>query len=266
MAVPTLPAPAMATFMTAPVPRRRRRPCRRRCRCPPRLDGGVGALEPGAEPLQGGVGHHQMEDVPVLADQIVEVEAGHAGPGHRHHRDLAGLGQIGQPLARPPLGQLALDQGQGPGRVRPLGFELAGHQPPADLVDGPRHGGHGGDAQAQVDLGPPGVVDAGHDVGDLVGLAGDPGRQDVRVVAAGDRGQGRCLVGPGPVEVVAVEARTHDGGPRPVGGEPPEGLGVAVDDGHRMALLDQPDAQSGTDPATTHDDDVHPNHATRIAG
>ena len=81
------------------------------------------------------------------------------------------------------------------------------------------------------------------------------------VTAARDDG----LVGPGPVEVVTVEARAHDGGPGPVGGEPPEGLGVAVDDGHRVALLDQPDAQAGTDPATTHDDDVHPNHATRIA-
>ncbi len=85
--------------------------------------------------------------------------------------------------------KLALHQGQGAGRIGPFHLTLVRDQPPANLVDGPRHGGHGGDAEPQVDLGATGIVDAGHYVGDLVGLAGDAGGEDVGVVTIGDRGQ-----------------------------------------------------------------------------
>ena len=145
-------------------------------------------------------------------------------------------------------------------------LDLVGQQAPPDLVDGPRHRGHGGDAQPQVDLGPPGVVDPGHHVGDLVGLPGDAGGEDVGVVAAGHGGQGVGLAGPGPVEVVAVEARSDHVVPGQSGGQAAEGLGVPVDDGHRVALLGQPHGQARPDPTASHDDDVHPHHATRIVG
>ncbi len=55
-------------------------------------------------------------------------------------------------------------------------------------------------------------------------------------------------------------------GPGPVRGQATEGLGVAVDDGDRVALLDEPHGQARTDPTTSHDDDMHLNHATRIVG
>ena len=55
---------------------------------------------------------------------------------------------------------------------------------------GPRHGGDRGDAEAFVDRGPPRIVDAGDDVLDAEGLAGDAGDEDVGVVATGDGGDG----------------------------------------------------------------------------
>ena len=78
-----------------------------------------------------------------------------------------------------------------------------------------------------------------------------------------DRGQGAGLLGPGPVEVVAVEARAHDRGPGPVGGEATKGARHLVEDGHGMALLDQPDGETRPHPATPDDDDMHRHHATR---
>ena len=76
---------------------------------------GAGAALPapsGPEPLEGAGGDQQVEDVTVLTDEASDVEAGDAGPGDRHQGDLAGNGELGQSLACPPLGQLALDQGR----------------------------------------------------------------------------------------------------------------------------------------------------------
>ncbi len=106
MAVPTLPAPAMATFMTglpggtlghgAPggVPSSPSAGFGRRRR----------SGQSGVEPPKGLGGDHEMDHVPVLAHQVGEVEADRTGPGHGDHGDLAGHGQLGQALARPPLG------------------------------------------------------------------------------------------------------------------------------------------------------------------
>ena len=60
----------------------------------------------------------------------------------------------------------------------------------------PRHGGHRRNPEPLVDLGPAGVVDACHHVGDLVGLPGDAHGEDVGVVAARDGGQRPGLVRP----------------------------------------------------------------------
>ena len=116
-----------------------------------------------------------------------------------------------------------------------------------------------------VDLGPPGVVDAGHHVGDLVGLPGDAHGQDVGVVPAGDGGQRAGLVRPGLLEVVAVEPRAHDAGAVPVL-EAPEGPRRPVQDGHRVALLAQQDGQARAHPATADDDDVHGPQCNTPAG
>ncbi len=132
----------------------------------------------------------------------------------------------------------------------------SGSKPPPDLVDGPRHRGHGRDAEPLVDLGPAGVVDAGHHMGDLVGLPGDAHGQDVGVVTARDGGQRTGLVGPRLLEVVAVEARADDAGAVPVL-QAAERPGRPVEDGDRVALLAQQDGQARANPATPDDDDVH---------
>ena len=176
---------------------------------------------------------------------------------------LPGHAEVAQRLAGPGLGKDTLDEDQVARGVAPFPDDGVGQQPVHDLVDRPRHRGDGGDAEALVDLGPPGVVDAGHHAVDAVVLRGDACRQDVRVVTARDRGQRSGLLGAGPVEVVAVEARAHDRGPGPVGGEATERAWHLVDDGHRVALLDQADGEPRSHPATPDDDDVHRHHATR---
>ena len=96
-----------------------------------------------------------------------------------------------------------------------------------------------------------------HHVGDPVVLAGDPGREDVRVVPARHRRQGVGRGGTGPVEIVAIEARTDHGGAGPAAREATEGAGHLVHDGHAVALLGQAHGQPRTDPTASHDDHVH---------
>ena len=67
------------------------------------------------------------------------------------------------------------------------------HEVPHHPVGRPRHRGHGRDAQPLVHLGPLLVVDPGHHPLDAERLPGQPGGDDVRVVAAG---HGREGVGP----------------------------------------------------------------------
>ena len=90
-----------------------------------------------------------------------------------------------------------LDEPDLPGRVDPVAARLAGKQPAQHLVGGPRDGRDRRDAEALVDQRAPRVVDAGDDVLDAVGLAGDPGAQDVGVVAARHRGESPGLLDAG---------------------------------------------------------------------
>ena len=90
-----------------------------------------------------------------------------------------------------PRGNREVDEAHLPARVEPLVRALlAGQQPPHDLVGGPRDHRHRGDPEPLVDLGPPRVLDPGDHPLDAVVLPADPGGEDVRVVAARDRGQG----------------------------------------------------------------------------
>ena len=82
--------------------------------------------------------------------------------------------------------------------MRPVGstqswLRLARQQPAQHLIGGPRDGRDRGDAEALVDQRAPRVVDPGDHVLDAVGLAGDPGAEDVGVVAVGHRREGSGL-------------------------------------------------------------------------
>ena len=230
----------MATF-TTPYP----------CGAPARRRAATGFLEAALELATASLSTARCSTSPSCPTRSATSRRGAAGPGHRHQVDLAGHAEVAQGLAGPGLGQDALDQDEMARGVGPFADHRFGQQPVHHLVDGPRHGGHGGDAEALVDLGPPGVVDPGHHVGDAVVLPGDPGRQDVRVVSAGHRGQGARVRGPGPVEVVAVEARAHDRGSRPVGGKATEGTGHLVDDRHACGLA-RPAATARPEPTRPH--------------
>ena len=116
MAVPTLPAPAMATF-TAPLPTAR--PSVRRV--PPRSRR--------SSSTDGLFQHGQVQHVAFLADEVGDVESGHAGPGDGHEVDPAGHAEIAQRLARPRLGQDVARRGRdGPG-VAPLPTDRLGQEP-----------------------------------------------------------------------------------------------------------------------------------------
>ena len=106
------------------------------------------------------------------------------------------------------------------------------------------------------------VVDPRHDVGDAVVLPGDPGGEDVRVVAVRHGDETACQARPRRVQVLEAESGTDDRLAPPGVGEPVEGLRLPVDDGDRVALLGEADSEPGTHPPTADDDDVHRHHAT----
>ena len=144
------------------------------------------------------------------------------------------------------------------GSIHSTPWLVVGEDAAQHPLGGPLHGGDGGDAEALVDGGPAGVVDAGHDPVDLEGLAGDAGHHDVGVVAVGDRGQGAGLARCRPPRGGRGRSRRRRSScPLKSVGQPAEGLDSAVDDRHRVALVLEGGGEAGTDPATTDYDDVH---------
>ncbi len=124
-------------------------------------------------------------------------------------------------------------------------------------------GGDGGDAEALVDRGPAGVVDAGDDPLDPEGLPGDPGHEDVGVVAVGDGGERAGLLDAG--GLAGGRGRTR----RPTTVRPAKSSGrrLKAFDRRSMTATVWPSSsrragQAGTDPPAADDDDVHGAHLT----
>ena len=95
----------------------------------------------------GVLGHHQVEDVALLADQVAAVEAGTrpGSPPPGSPRPGTSRSASRRPAQR--VGEGPLDQRQACRWSRTTPRRLVGQQPAADLVDGPGHGGHRGDAR-----------------------------------------------------------------------------------------------------------------------
>ena len=144
-----------------------------------------------------------------------------------------------------------------PDGSRKSGSAPAGQDPAQHLVGGPLDGRHGGDAEPLVDLGAPGVVDAGHDLLDAEGLAGHPRGDDVGVVAAGDRRERVRPTDAGLLQDLLVEAVAGHPVAVEARAEPSEGVGLAVDHRHRVVPVLEAARQGRTDPATAHDHHVH---------
>jgi hypothetical protein len=124
-------------------------------------------------------------------------------------------------------------------------------------VGRPADCGDGWDAQPFVDLGSFLVIDSGCHAIDAERLAGQPRRDDVRVVATGHGCEG---VGPFDARFdqhLAVKADAGHGKPGEVRSQPAKGIRVLVDDRDRMASTLEVLGQSRTDAPAPHDHDVH---------
>ncbi len=66
-------------------------------------------------------------------------------------------------------------------------------------------------------------------------------------------------------QVVAIEPEADHGPASPVVGEPAEGVGVLVDDGHRVALAAQAAGELAPDPTAPDHDHVHTENPCTIA-
>ena len=135
-----------------------------------------------------------MEQVALLDDGLAGGEHALAEPVDPGDAAAGLLLEASRSAGRPSPRCRHLVDPDGAGGVAEVGLGAGGQQPAQHLVGGPLHGGDGRDAEPLVDLGAAGVVDAGDDLLDAERLAGDPGRDDVGVVAAGDGGEGVGLL------------------------------------------------------------------------
>jgi hypothetical protein len=158
-----------------------------------------------------------------------------AEPDHERRPPTGGGFQVGYPAARPVFVQRQLRHTDIARRIAPLGGLGLPGQHVEQPVGGPRHGGHGRNAQPFVDLGALGVVDAGDHALDAERFAGHSCRDDVRVVPRRHRGEGRGLLDTGPQQHVAVETHAQHTLTGKLGAEPVERRAITVDDGHIVA-------------------------------
>src|SRR5919112_767008 len=196
---PTAPAPAIATRTASPLlgrGRGRRRHVADRSRHRGDVDG-VFVL------------HHRVRP------------GQHPGAEPHDERDPAvgRLLELAHRVAHPLLVQRQRQDRDRAARLAPGRGDTVGQQHPHQAVRAPRHGGHGRDTEALVDRSALRVVDPGDDPLDAEGLPGDPGRDDVGVVTAGDRGEGVGLLRAGFDEDLAVEALPDDLAPAEVRAE-----------------------------------------------
>ena len=240
--VPTSPAPATTTFMA-----------RRRLRRP--------ASEARLERVRRRRSRPSRWSMsPSWPTRSRDARAGHARPCDRDEAHTARLGEVvGDAPARTTRPAAAARRGgrarSGPS-TRQDSRSAGARRNTWSIVQLTRR--HRRDAEALVDLGPPRVVDAGDDVRDLVGLAGDPGGEDVGVVAARHRRQRVGPLGARPARDGRGRSRTRPPSARP---SPSGRRRNAPAFLSMMATLwpsrDEPDCEPGTDPAAADDDDVH---------
>ena len=72
-----------------------------------------------------------------------------------------------------------------------------------------------------------------------------------------DGGEGVGAADAGLLQDLLVEAEAGDLVAVEAGPEPPEGVGLAVDDGHRVVAVLEAAGERRADPAAAHDHDVH---------
>ena len=215
--------------------------------------GGRGGGHRGDRAADGG----RVDDVLGLQHGVGLGEHAGAEADDERHAAAGGLLELGDRTARPVLVEVHLHDRDGARGVAPGGGHAVGQQHPQEAVGGPGHGGDGRDAQALVDRGALGVVDAGHDLGDAEGLAGHPRGDDVRVVARGDRRERLGPVDARGGQHLAVEAGAHDLLAVEVAAEAAERLGVAVDHGHVVAEPLERQGEGRPHAPAAHHDDVH---------
>lgn len=211
----------------------------------------------GVERFDRGSTDHGVDDVAVLKDRVGTGNAALAQSGDGADPSVARQVQVRQLVARPTRGDEPFDQQHVGAGVDPLGRRTVGHDPLENPLGRPFDRGDGGDTKSFEDLGPTGVIDAGHHPLHPERLPGHPGHQDVGVVAVGNRGEGRRLFDARLLQAVPVESDTGDGAPREVLGEPFERPGTAVDDGHAVTALLEVAGQAGPHSSATHYDYVH---------
>ena len=118
--------------------------------------------------------------------------------------------------------------------MRPDERGVGREHPAQDGLRRSLHGRNRGDAEALVQVGPRGVVDAGHHVFDVKNLTCDARGNNVRVITRGHRREGVRVFDVGLTQAGPVHADPRDPAAGKIGGQARKGLGILVNNGHGM--------------------------------
>ena len=166
----------------------------------------VGLGEVFVERLDVVAGDGGVDEVAVLGHGVGLRNDGDAESGESHDPGHAGDVEVGQQPPGPAARDHPLDEAHPGRRVDPLDGRAVGKDAQQDSLGRPHHGRDRGNAEALVDRGTSRILDAGDDPLDVERLPGHAGDEDVRVVAAGHRGEGSRLLDAGLAEPVPVES------------------------------------------------------------
>ena len=160
-------------------------------------------------------------------------------------------------VADPGCGHVDFGKAHGAAGVAVFLLSAHGNNSTQDLTGGPGDGCNGRDTEALIDFGSARVVDARYDALDAVGLAGHASRKNIAVVSTRYGRECVSALDARRFEGFAVKADTGQGQAAKAESEAPEGAGVLVYDGNRVAEVIKAVGQQRANSAAAHDHNVH---------
>ena len=151
-----------------------------------------------------------MDEIALLNDAVVRRQECGSEAGDERDTCAGCSLQAGHKVANPGRANVYLGEGDGSAWIAVFILSPHGEHLTHTLAGSPGDGGHGRNSKAFVDFSSTLIIDSGDDAFDAIGLAGHPGREDVRVISTAHRGECVGSLDPGVLQCLAIETDSGD--------------------------------------------------------